>query len=363
MSFSFSFSGDDIEADDDDSVEEIAEKLQDASLEQRSLLAVPQLHALKDLLISLPSQISYNAISTSDDSHAGGAKTQVILRRSLFDIRQQLMVEADPTQTHDETHDLLNGLDTGDLNSGIYEGGFKTWECALDLAKFVAKQDHLANASIEGKDLHVIELGAGSAIPSLALISRFIQLPKQHRRVVFTICDYNEPVLRLCTTANVLLTVLLASGSIPPSALTQGDDQELDVTPEVINSCICVLEEACITVNLISGSWSANFVDLVRKQESSSRSQHYLVLASETIYDTDNLDIFAQTVLDLITTKGSCNSTAYIAAKKMYFGVGGGVREFEDSLRRVGGLLRPCEDVEGVGVGRGIWEASVNSEV
>lgn len=32
------------------------------------------------------------------------------------------------------------GLSTDDIKPNIYEGGFKTWECAVDLAKYLATQ-------------------------------------------------------------------------------------------------------------------------------------------------------------------------------------------------------------------------------
>lgn len=37
-------------------------------------------------------------------------------------------------QTNDE---LISGLEQGDIKPNFYEGGFKTWECALDLARCV----------------------------------------------------------------------------------------------------------------------------------------------------------------------------------------------------------------------------------
>ncbi len=37
------------------------------------------------------------------------------------------------------------GLSTDDIKPHIYEGGFKTWECAVDLAKYLAtKSDYLS---------------------------------------------------------------------------------------------------------------------------------------------------------------------------------------------------------------------------
>lgn len=32
---------------------------------------------------------------------------------------------------------LTDQLETSDLQSGVYEGGFKTWECSLDLASLL----------------------------------------------------------------------------------------------------------------------------------------------------------------------------------------------------------------------------------
>lgn len=37
------------------------------------------------------------------------------------------------------------GLSTDDIKPNVYEGGFKTWECAVDLAKYLAtKSDYLS---------------------------------------------------------------------------------------------------------------------------------------------------------------------------------------------------------------------------
>lgn len=56
-------------------------------------------------------------------------------------------------QTNDE---LISGLDEGDIKPNFYEGGFKTWECALDLAKRVVAGDRQS----ENGELHVIEVGS-----------------------------------------------------------------------------------------------------------------------------------------------------------------------------------------------------------
>lgn len=53
-----------------------------------------------------------------------------------------------------ENEELISGLEQGDLKPNFYEGGFKTWECALDLAKVVVAENAL---SADG-DQHVIEV-------------------------------------------------------------------------------------------------------------------------------------------------------------------------------------------------------------
>lgn len=45
-----------------------------------------------------------------------------------------------------------------DLNPGLYEGGFKTWECAVDLAGYLAGQSGEIVSTLGTKGLHVIEV-------------------------------------------------------------------------------------------------------------------------------------------------------------------------------------------------------------
>lgn len=65
---------------------------------------------------------------------------------------------AEDSADHDNA-ELISGLEEGDLKPNFYEGGFKTWECALDLAKLVASE----NAIVESlgdlqTDVHIIEV-------------------------------------------------------------------------------------------------------------------------------------------------------------------------------------------------------------
>lgn len=88
-----------------------------------------------------------------------------------------------------------------------------------------------------------------------------------------------------------------------------------------------------------------------------------LVLASETIYSPSSLGIFTKLVYDVLSEEdaiGPGRREAFVAAKKVYFGVGGGVAEFEEELKRLGGKATTVLDVKGAGVGRVVLEVSTN---
>jgi protein-histidine N-methyltransferase len=92
---------------------------------------------------ALPSQIAYNKLTlvaspTSTFTSSPSLSNVVLGRREISDIRAQLMVEDDGGGVYDNQEELISSLEAGDLRPNFYEGGFKTWECALDLARFVA---------------------------------------------------------------------------------------------------------------------------------------------------------------------------------------------------------------------------------
>jgi hypothetical protein len=75
------------------------------------------------MLKALPSKISYSTLVVKLDD-----ETKVsIPRRELWDVRVQLMAEED-----DEG---LGNLGKDDVRTGVYEGGFKSWESSIDVVK------------------------------------------------------------------------------------------------------------------------------------------------------------------------------------------------------------------------------------
>lgn len=53
---------------------------------------------------------------------------------------------------------LIAGLEKGDIKPQFYEGGFKTWECASDLARLVAGETGEGYRGGQEEDTHFIEV-------------------------------------------------------------------------------------------------------------------------------------------------------------------------------------------------------------
>ena len=270
---------------------------------------------------------------------------------------------AESTLDENRTDDLISGLTAGDLSSGVYEGGFKTWECAVDLAGFVA--DHVTFT----KDQHweVIELGAGSAIPSLALLRRALSRTRVGNETLkFSLCDYNEEVLQLVTVPNILLSwwdVCTNSDRTGIKKDRSGEADLDDINEDMIQSFFNDCKSRGISFNFISGAWGSPFVHLI---ESSLESEtdvptgqcNLVIMASETIYCPSSLAAFVSTIMDLLRARRG-RATAFVAGKRIYFGVGGGVIEFAHEIQRVGGSVKEVIDITDNGVGRVILEVSL----
>jgi protein-histidine N-methyltransferase len=149
MSFSFSFAGDDIEETTEDlqslsiSTPPHAAETGTLSRNRSSSTAFPvagqplipaKSHTLEELLASLPSTISYGTLKVEldDDSELK------IPRRELWDVRVQLMAEDEEV-----------GLGKDDVKTGVYEGGFKSWESSVDLVRELAKLESKGKRFLE----------------------------------------------------------------------------------------------------------------------------------------------------------------------------------------------------------------------
>ncbi|KAK2610779.1 hypothetical protein N8I77_004180 [Diaporthe amygdali] len=370
MSFSFSFSGDDI--DEDVSAQQNTPSAPAPAASTSSAFPVqgkPQLppvhHDLGQMLSKLPSKIAYSLLDVDLD----GKSSIQIPRRELWDVRVQLMAEEDA-----EGDELEPGLGAHDVKTGIYEGGFKSWESSVDLVKVLAAKD--VPSSLASAPFHVIELGCGTALPSLALFQWALFSRAQTSKgsqedqisLILTLADYNPSVLQLVTMPNLLLAWALHQryhDQLIQDALSSVEG-ELEITEQVIDSFKSFLTTSSINVSFVSGGWSPELVELIYSSSASLPSgsggggaTRTLIMGAETIYSPFALSSFTDTLLTILRrergAEPSRQAMAVIAAKRLYFGVGGSLDDFVDKMRSLEAVVNMVRE-ETEGVRRGVVE-------
>lgn len=142
MSFSFGFGGDDIDTSNDAQMQPAEPPQPTIPPAQAGAFPVagkPQLpavrHDLSQMLAAMPSKIAYSLLEVTLED---GSIVQ-LPRRELWDVRVQLMAEEEENPEHGVNADG-SGLGTHDVKTGVYEGGFKSWESSVDLVKVLASQ-------------------------------------------------------------------------------------------------------------------------------------------------------------------------------------------------------------------------------
>jgi protein-histidine N-methyltransferase len=257
----------------------------------------------------------------------------------------------------------LAGLDDSDVQTNVYEGGYKTWECSLDLARFLLDRGPRKDLDDLVRVNHVVEMGCGTAVPSLLLFQYALQ---NGLGMYFTLTDYNADVLRLVTLPNLVLTwagtldaqrsreVFGDAGN--PVAGGEEDNGDLYLTPAVLEAFKAQLKATGVVLTWLSGSWAptAALLPLIP----SSHELNTLILASETIYSPTSLVAFTDAMVALMQRVKS--GKALVAAKRHYFGVGGSVDEFREECGRKGCVAYEME-FEGLeaGVRRAICEVQM----
>ena len=190
------------------------------------------------------------------------------------------------------------------------------------------------------------------------------------------LADFNQKVLELATIPNVLLT---AYSSKKWSSANNQDRLDHDIDRTFLEKTQGRLHSNSVKISAISGSWTTTFCDLVPLPPNHNHeNEDLLVLASETIYSPSTIPSFTRVLLDLLrrtsrhrpTTGdvsggggGKTRARALVAAKRVYFGVGGGVDEFLTVLGHLGGEATVVWETESAaGVGRVILEVVVALE-
>ncbi|KAH9849045.1 hypothetical protein C2E23DRAFT_738159 [Lenzites betulinus] len=324
--------------------------------------------SLEQLLSTLPHTFSFSPLAIPLVSKGN----LVLSRRDLFDARFQLIAQ-DEDSAAKHGHTDLDFLDApSDLVPGIYEGGLKTWECSLDLVE--------ALASIHGEDLarnlrkkRTVEFGCGTAVPSLYLLHCvFSGEPSTDNDIHIHMQDYNELVLRLVTLPNVVLAWYMspASQAFRSSTSTEPEDKtdedaefeplppadpsepgELQITPALTAAFLESLRQYGVHLKFFSGSWGTFDIG-------AAGGPYHVVLTSETIYRPESLGSLVDLLRRASAISGDNTATALVertsqlslkegsdlrrlahepylcvvAAKLVYFGVGGGVAEFVQAV-------------------------------
>ncbi|KAI0817804.1 hypothetical protein GGR55DRAFT_673633 [Xylaria sp. FL0064] len=347
--FSFSFAGEDIEVDDGQlDTKSDGHSAPQASTESTSAFPVagkPLLpatsHDVRDMLSKLPSKVAFSLLDVDLD----GKGTMQLPRRELWDVRVQLMAEEDEGETEP-------GLGNHDVKTGVYEGGFKSWESSVDLVKVLASSQPLTPG--QGKFSKIVELGCGTALPSLALFQW--AMASSASSISFILADYNPTVLQLVTLPNFILAwAIHHREALPLLGEAFSPEGELDLTPEVLEAFQQFLSAHQLSLLFFSGAWSPEFVAMLTNipipVDDSTTEQATVVMGAETIYSPFALNSFLQTILALLQDEKSHGNVAevLVGAKRLYFGVGGSLDDFVAQARERGALVEQLrEETEGV---------------
>lgn len=213
------------------------------------------------------------------------------------------------------------------------------------------------------------KLGCGTGLPSLAFFqstlendtSRAGQEPIRPP-LSFILGDYNPTVLELVTLPNFLLAWAIYHRNVLPEL--QGAfslEGELELTPEILQSFQSHLQEHLIDLSFISGGWSSRLVDLIYEtpqavSEGSNLPPMTIVLGAETIYSPFALQAFTDTLFAIMKREKNCpesRAIAFVAAKRLYFGVGGSLDDFVTNARSRGAVVTKLRE-ETDGVRRGV---------
>ncbi|PRP76907.1 hypothetical protein PROFUN_06185 [Planoprotostelium fungivorum] len=207
-------------------------------------------------------------------------------------VKRRLMIDVDASSSSERELEEL--LKTSDLKPGVYEGGFKLWECSEDLIR------HLKDVHFEFSGKKVLDLGCGHGLPGLYAL-------KQGAHVHFQ--DYvkpsamrNEQVINGITIPNVQLNS--KENTTPKATFWAGD------------------------WNALNKHWKDLKFDVI--------------LTSDTLYNP----AYYQRIISIIRDHLSDNGTTYPFVSPSLSSpfcltrsrIGGSVRQFVDQLSREGEL-------------------------
>ena len=207
----------------------------------------------------------------------------------------------------------------------------------------------------QGLRNHFIKLGCGTALPTSYLLQRV--LANKDGNVHFTLADYNIDVLQLVTIPNLLLSWKMINETTQ-NASQWTVESDIEITPELLNDFTATLDGRRISIDAVSGAWCESFVALACNFFPIPSKR--LVLASETIYSPTSLTPFANVLHDALRTAPDAH--ALVAAKRVYFGVGGGMDDFVQAMESFPGVRTLVRVMTTEGVTRVIVEVDIHHD-
>eukprot|EP00331_Platyophrya_macrostoma_P032545 CAMPEP_0176458344 /NCGR_PEP_ID=MMETSP0127-20121128/32546_1 /TAXON_ID=938130 /ORGANISM="Platyophrya macrostoma, Strain WH" /LENGTH=309 /DNA_ID=CAMNT_0017848913 /DNA_START=27 /DNA_END=956 /DNA_ORIENTATION=+ len=179
-----------------------------------------------------------------------------------------------------------------DIKKDFYEGGFKIWECTVDLLKYL----HESMLPYELKGKNVFDVGCGHGLLG---IQAFL-----HGANSVYFQDFNLEVLKFAVIPNIYLNGMLEV--LPRASFISGDWSK--TYEKIINAIDDVVKEGTI------GTPKATKFDLM--------------LMSEVLYCKENYEKLARLITELLSETGFC----LISTKLYYFGCTGSLPEFREYL-------------------------------
>ncbi|KAI8645110.1 hypothetical protein BD408DRAFT_412258 [Parasitella parasitica] len=332
MAFKFNFTNDDLDLEDNEENQQLESSLHDLSIDEKKeeLSQIPSREY--DILSSpLPSVIQADILRIP-------LLEKTLFKRTLADVKFQMAEQDNLVDDKQETNvvNMLNLSGNSDLIKGVYEGGFKTWECSIDMVQYLSglPEEQLTNK-------RVLELGCGSSLPSLFLLTH-----SNTNRV--DVQDYNDQVIRYITLPNILLNTILTVQEPASSTVNEEQDSEVDSEDDDdqeeeeddddekrieqdVDTCDAeaeisseniptMLQQLASRTRAFVGDWSS-----LPAQLNVDHEKYDMIVTSETIYAEHALpDLISVFQKALKKPYGVC----YVAAKTVYFGVGGGILPF-----------------------------------
>jgi predicted nicotinamide N-methyase len=300
MSFVFDFGFDDAAADASAAADQPREResslkqQQQKQAEEHFVVAAERVPLVPSELVPLADVVDLVSVSVITQGQGGGVDAGL----SVF----QRVVDGSETK-------LQGILQSTDIESGVYEGGFKVWEGSVDLCRFLMGSGAV---SVSGKS--VCELGCGLGLPGVVCATRL-----GATRCVWQ--DLNTDVLRDSTMYSALLSAYdPAQGDLKSQVLDQSGAVATDTSWDAEH--VAAVQEKGAWV---AGDWRDPALSELLL-EANGGKLFDVVLTSETVYNVEFIPGLLRAISSVLDKE---SGVAYIASKRYYFGIGGGVFDLQ----------------------------------